>query len=1090
MMGDNWEDLVLEIKALAEELGIEFVQAHSPGYPSFGSDLWVETNKRSIDICAMLGIENLVVHSTGGATKEQFYANNLAGYKKILEYAYGRGVNILTENTTKKNGGSSWYIYTGADGREFAKYIQEETGFPNFHVCWDTGHANCEGDQYLDIIALGDELYGLHFNDNMADGDTHLMPYYVNMDIERVMTALKVIGYDGYFTLETDGSNRAATTYNGPTLEVVSNPNTTDRHEQEAILYQVTKYILEEYDCAGCFHTELVEVEGTPATCSQTGLTACKKCSECDKFIVKQEVIPAKGHDYSAAVTEPTCMLGGFTTYTCGSCGHFYNDNQVPATGHTEVIDAAVAATCTNTGLTEGKHCSVCNEVLVAQQVVAINEENHAWGEPTVNCADGIFNVMRICTRNANHQELAEETEKQQVVTQEATCNAKGSCYYVVKFSVDWYTDPYTSVSFEMEKDPENHAGGYTSYPGKDPTCTEPGLTEGKKCNACEKTVEKQVEIPALGHTEETIPGKAATCTTTGLTEGKKCAVCGTVTVEQTEIPATKHTATKTEAVAAGCTTNGNIEYWTCGTCNKHFRDEACTTEVIAADLVIPAAHTPVHVPAKEANCYQDGNSEYWSCSVCEKFFTEEACTNETTKEAVTTPATGIHSWGEGVVETTATCATAGSMKYTCITTGCTATKTEDIAALAHKNAESAEWTTNETHHWKVCPDCQTEVEKAEHSYVDGSCECGAVKANCVIDRDASLLLEGMVSIKQYYAFTDLNGQALNNTDKEYVLANAGVEITNHKGETKTVKLTYSGKYQGYYEYYVVSEGIPAKDMDKPVTFKPFIIFNEVKYYGESKEYGVLDYVDKVLTGTSSAYTSELEATLAGLLNYGAAAQTYFNGQAGYVAPDVLMNACLQDYVDRGLLAAEALELNWSGNLITPTKTPSEAMTVNFASTGTLRDNSDSLILEGAISIKCFVGVGNDQTLFDNATSKTMYFWTEKDYAALEAAGTPLTKENASYKIESTDFGYGGKSYGYEFRVVSEQIAAKNMSDTLYTAMCITDENGKEHCTGVWVHSVESYAKRQLEDATNTRHIDELVQWMVVYGERARINFA
>ncbi|MBR4042916.1 MAG: hypothetical protein IKJ09_11520, partial [Bacteroidaceae bacterium] len=74
--------------------------------------------------------------------------------------------------------------------------------------------------------------------------------------------------------------------------------------------------------------------------------------------------------EYEIQVTAPTCTKGGYTTYTCSACGHSYVGDRTAALGHTEVVDAAVAPTCTATGLTEGKHCDACGEVLVAQTVV------------------------------------------------------------------------------------------------------------------------------------------------------------------------------------------------------------------------------------------------------------------------------------------------------------------------------------------------------------------------------------------------------------------------------------------------------------------------------------------------------------------------------------------------------------------------------------------------------------------------------------------------------------------------------------------------------------------------------------------------
>lgn len=137
-------------------------------------------------------------------------------------------------------------------------------------------------------------------------------------------------------------------------------------------------------------------------TCTEEG-SESRICSRCD--YTETQSIDAVGHSYTGTVTAPTCTEQGFTTYTC-SCGDTYVSDEVPALGHTEETIPAVAATCIETGLTEGKKCSVCGEVQVAQETVTAL--GHDWKgtscqrcdatreNPFTDVADGSFYINPV----------------------------------------------------------------------------------------------------------------------------------------------------------------------------------------------------------------------------------------------------------------------------------------------------------------------------------------------------------------------------------------------------------------------------------------------------------------------------------------------------------------------------------------------------------------------------------------------------------------------------------------------------------------------------------------------------------------------
>ena len=139
-----------------------------------------------------------------------------------------------------------------------------------------------------------------------------------------------------------------------------------------------------------------VWIELLPATCTERGLSVkiCSVCSDlqrqilpklahadndgdgaCDECGYGKETpdtpdTPTHSHKYSTSVTiTPTCDVKGEMKFTC-DCGDSYT-KEIDALGHTEVIDEAVEATCSSTGLTEGSHCDICGEVIIEQEVIA-----------------------------------------------------------------------------------------------------------------------------------------------------------------------------------------------------------------------------------------------------------------------------------------------------------------------------------------------------------------------------------------------------------------------------------------------------------------------------------------------------------------------------------------------------------------------------------------------------------------------------------------------------------------------------------------------------------------------------------------------
>ncbi len=324
---------------------------------------------------------------------------------------------------------------------------------------------------------------------------------------------------------------------------------------------------------------DLETIPGKAATCTESGLTDGSRCKRCGETVKAQETIPAPGHDWDGGVvtTPVTCTTDGVKTYTCTRCGATQTES-IPATGHNAVAIPPVAATCTADGKTGGTKCSVCGEILIVPQ------DDPAWGH---NWGGGVYT--------------------------EPTCTEDGSRVFTCSRCGETRTDIFPATGHVWDS-------GTVITPS---TCT----TEGVQVFTCKNCGETRTEsFTKTGHNIVPIPAIAATCTTAGKTEGKLCTFCGEEVEKQEDIPALGHDYQLTDSKDATATEDGYKKY-TCSRCGDSYTETITKT---------PHEHTYAVKAETPATCTADGSRTY-HCTICGATYSDPI------------PATG-HNWGEWVI--------------------------------------------------------------------------------------------------------------------------------------------------------------------------------------------------------------------------------------------------------------------------------------------------------------------------------------------------------------------------------------------------------------------------------------------------------
>ena len=97
--------------------------------------------------------------------------------------------------------------------------------------------------------------------------------------------------------------------------------------------------------------------------------------------------IVAHEHEYTSVVTDPTCLVAGYTTYTCSICDDTYTDNETDATGHT-MVDGV----CSVCGAEEGSTSTTITASKTMKELIV----SEGWTDSTTKQSFALDDVVSV----------------------------------------------------------------------------------------------------------------------------------------------------------------------------------------------------------------------------------------------------------------------------------------------------------------------------------------------------------------------------------------------------------------------------------------------------------------------------------------------------------------------------------------------------------------------------------------------------------------------------------------------------------------------------------------------------------------------